>query len=400
MVNVLVTGGAGFIGSNFVRYAHRRARRLARHDARQADLRRPAGEPARASSNHPTARRSSRATSPTRRSPAPLVAAGGHRRALRRRDARRSLDCERRRVHHDRRLSARSCCSKRRGRTPKLRRFVQISTDEVYGSVAEGASTRDRRAAAAQSLLGQQGRRGSPGLQLLGDLPGAGRSSPAPRTTTVRTSFPRRSFRSSSPTRIDDMPGAAVRRRPERARLAARRPIIAARVDLLIDEACNGEVYNIGGGNHVKNIDLTRRILELVGRPDSLISPVADRPGHDRRYSLDCAKLQALGWRPRVPFERGLAETVALVPGQRVLVAARSRTRIRRSASTTRSSTARRGPDTPSWLRLPLITGATGFAGSHLLDAIRQDGGRAHAWCNPDGRPPDRRRFGGPVVAG
>jgi len=61
----------------------------------------------------------------------------------------------------------------------------------------------------------------------------------------------------------------------------------------------------------VKNLDLTHRILELVGKPTSLIKPVADRQGHDRRYSLDTSKLEAIGWRPRANFEQGLAETVA-----------------------------------------------------------------------------------------
>jgi len=81
-------------------------------------------------------------------------------------------------------------------------------------------------------------------------------------------------------------------------------------VDLLLEAGRPGETYNIGGGNEVRNIDLTRRILELVGRPESLIRPVADRPGHDRRYSLDCAKLRDMGWAPQVPFEDGLRRTV------------------------------------------------------------------------------------------
>jgi len=81
-------------------------------------------------------------------------------------------------------------------------------------------------------------------------------------------------------------------------------------VDMLLEGGRPGETYNIGGGNEVRNIDLTRRILELVGRPESLIRPVADRPGHDRRYSLDCAKLRAMGWAPQVPFEDGLRRTV------------------------------------------------------------------------------------------
>jgi dTDP-glucose 4,6-dehydratase len=81
-------------------------------------------------------------------------------------------------------------------------------------------------------------------------------------------------------------------------------------IDLLLERGRPGETYNIGGGNEVRNIDLTRRILSLVGRPESLIKPVTDRPGHDRRYSLDCAKLRAMGWAPQVPFDDGLRRTV------------------------------------------------------------------------------------------
>ena len=81
-------------------------------------------------------------------------------------------------------------------------------------------------------------------------------------------------------------------------------------VDMLLEKGAPGETYNIGGGNEVRNIDLTRRILSLVGKPETLIKPVTDRPGHDRRYSLDCAKLRAMGWQPQVPFEEGLRRTV------------------------------------------------------------------------------------------
>jgi dTDP-glucose 4,6-dehydratase len=84
----------------------------------------------------------------------------------------------------------------------------------------------------------------------------------------------------------------------------------ASGVALLLDKGVPGETYNIGGGNEVPNIELTKRILQLVGKPESLIERVKDRPGHDRRYSLDCGKLRALGWAPAVPFASGLAETV------------------------------------------------------------------------------------------
>jgi dTDP-glucose 4,6-dehydratase len=73
-----------------------------------------------------------------------------------------------------------------------------------------------------------------------------------------------------------------------------------------------GEVYNLGGGNERRNLDVAKAILAACGRPESLIRFVADRPGHDRRYALDTSKARAeLGWRAEVPFERGLEETVA-----------------------------------------------------------------------------------------
>jgi len=81
-------------------------------------------------------------------------------------------------------------------------------------------------------------------------------------------------------------------------------------IDVVLHKGALGEIYNIGAGNELTNIELTRLILKLLGKPESLIRHVKDRPGHDRRYSLDCAKLKALGWRPRHRFEEALAETV------------------------------------------------------------------------------------------
>jgi dTDP-glucose 4,6-dehydratase len=83
-----------------------------------------------------------------------------------------------------------------------------------------------------------------------------------------------------------------------------------AAIDAVLRSGVAGEVYNIGGGNEVQNLTLTRRILELLGKSPDLIRYVADRPGHDRRYSVDCAKVRALGWTPAVDFEAGLERTV------------------------------------------------------------------------------------------
>jgi dTDP-glucose 4,6-dehydratase len=84
-----------------------------------------------------------------------------------------------------------------------------------------------------------------------------------------------------------------------------------AAVDLVLRKGKDGEIYNIGGSNEVENIVLTRQILRLTGKPETLITPVADRPGHDRRYALDSGKTHALGWKPAHPFPAALEKTVA-----------------------------------------------------------------------------------------
>ncbi len=78
-----------------------------------------------------------------------------------------------------------------------------------------------------------------------------------------------------------------------------------------------GQVYNVGGGNEVPNIEITRRILALTGADAGLIRYVADRLGHDRRYSIATDKLRGLGWAPKVEFAAALAETVAWYRDQR-----------------------------------------------------------------------------------
>jgi dTDP-glucose 4,6-dehydratase len=72
-----------------------------------------------------------------------------------------------------------------------------------------------------------------------------------------------------------------------------------------------GEIYNFGGECELPNLELTKRLLAILNKPESLIKYVADRPGHDRRYAIDCSKAkQELGWTPRVKFDEGLRQTV------------------------------------------------------------------------------------------
>lgn len=82
-------------------------------------------------------------------------------------------------------------------------------------------------------------------------------------------------------------------------------------IDLIMQRGRAGEIYNIGGASERKNIDVVRLIVRQLGKSESLIQFVKDRPGHDRRYAMDFSKLQrTFGWRPRHTFEEGLAKTI------------------------------------------------------------------------------------------
>jgi dTDP-glucose 4,6-dehydratase len=83
-----------------------------------------------------------------------------------------------------------------------------------------------------------------------------------------------------------------------------------AGIEHVLREGERGEIYNIGGGDEHENLDVAEQILTLTGADRSLLRSVADREGHDRRYSLDTTKLRALGWAPRTRFDDGLARTV------------------------------------------------------------------------------------------
>lgn len=82
-------------------------------------------------------------------------------------------------------------------------------------------------------------------------------------------------------------------------------------IDLVLGRGIPGEVYNIGGHAEKTNLDVVRTILHALGKPESLITFVPDRPGHDRRYAMDTSRIERdLGWRPELSFEQGIGETV------------------------------------------------------------------------------------------
>ena len=84
-----------------------------------------------------------------------------------------------------------------------------------------------------------------------------------------------------------------------------------AAIDLIIHKGRVGEVYNIGGHNERTNLEVVKTILKALGKPESLISYVTDRPGHDLRYAIDATKLETeLGWKPQYTFDTGIAQTI------------------------------------------------------------------------------------------
>jgi dTDP-glucose 4,6-dehydratase len=193
-------------------------------------------------------------------------------------------------------------------RTPRLRRFVQISTDEVYGSVAEGSSRETDELKPRNPYAASKA-----GADRLAYSYWATHGVPVIVTRASNNygpyQFPEKVIPLFVTNLIDDVPvplyGDGGNVRDWLHVLDHCRAL-----DLLIHEGANGEVYNVGGGNEVRNVDLTYQLLGLVGKDESLITRVEDRKGHDRRYSVSTDKLRAMGWRPEVGFDKGLAETV------------------------------------------------------------------------------------------
>ncbi len=189
-----------------------------------------------------------------------------------------------------------------------LERFVQISTDEVYGSIREGSFTEESllnpRNPYAASKAG--GDRLAFAYSATYGVPvvitrASNNYGPYQYPEKLIPLFVTNALRDESLPLYGD--GRNVR---DWLHVADH----CRAVLFLLESGVPGEVYNIAGGNERENIEITHHVLRLLGKPASLIRPVEDRVGHDRRYSLDASKLRRLGWAPTVPFERGLEGTV------------------------------------------------------------------------------------------
>ena len=89
-------------------------------------------------------------------------------------------------------------------------------------------------------------------------------------------------------------------------------------IALLLDKGPAGEVYNVGSGHELQNIEVARRIVDSVSASEDLIEFVEDRPGHDQRYALETDKIETLGWEPQWSFDEGLTETINYYRAQQI----------------------------------------------------------------------------------
>ena len=187
-------------------------------------------------------------------------------------------------------------------------RYHQVGTDEVYGWVAEGSSKEDDRLLPRSPYSASKA-----GADLLIYAYNVTYGVPVTLTRGANNigpyQYPEKAVPLFVTNAIDNLPiplyGDGKQMRDYQFVLDH-----CEAIDLVAHHGTLGEVYNVGTGIETHNIDMARLILKLLGKPESLIQHVPDRPGHDRRYALDVSKLRALGWQPTHNFEQGLEKTV------------------------------------------------------------------------------------------
>ncbi len=193
-------------------------------------------------------------------------------------------------------------------RRHQVGRFVHVSTDEVYGSISDGYAAEDWPLEPSSPYSASKA-----GSDLLVRSYGVTFDYPAIITRCTNNygpyQFPEKVIPLFVTNLLDGHPVPLYGDgRNERDWLYVDDHCSA--IHMLIDEGTPGQIYNIGANAQLPNIELTHRILAAMGLDESRIERVKDRPGHDLRYAVDSSKIRALGWRPAHPFDERLNETI------------------------------------------------------------------------------------------
>ncbi len=190
----------------------------------------------------------------------------------------------------------------------QVRQYIQVSTDEVYGSIQEGSFKETDLLNPSSPYAASKA-----GADLLVSSYVKTYGLPCVITRSSNNYGPYQHPEKLIPHFVT----SAIRDRPltiygrgDNVRDWVHVRDNCKAIDLIRRRGKSGEIYNIGAGNEKSNLEVTKAILQLLGKPSTLMSFTADRPGHDYRYSVNCSKIQALGWRPEIAFDDGLEQTI------------------------------------------------------------------------------------------
>ncbi|HZB85987.1 MAG TPA: dTDP-glucose 4,6-dehydratase [Gaiellaceae bacterium] len=188
-------------------------------------------------------------------------------------------------------------------------RFLQVSTDEVYGDVPMGVSSREDDALRPSSPYSASKAGGD--LQVLAYVRTYRVNASITRgaNTYGPSQYPEKLIPLFVTNALDGLPLPVYGDGRQRREWLHAEDHCSG-IELVLREGEPGGVYNVAG-EELENLDVVRRIVELTGVSPALVRHVEDRPGHDRRYSVDASRLRALGWEPRREFDEALVETVA-----------------------------------------------------------------------------------------
>lgn len=189
-----------------------------------------------------------------------------------------------------------------------IERYLQVSTDEVYGSLTEGSADESSPLAPRNPYSASKA-----GGDLLAISYHVSHGTPVLISRACNNygpnQYPEKMLPLFATNALDDGPlpvyGDGMQVRDWLHVTDHCRALL-----LLLERGQPGQVYNIGAGEERANLEVVRLILDTLAKPESLIRHVEDRPGHDRRYSLRSERIRAMGWRPEVGFEEGVRATV------------------------------------------------------------------------------------------